>query len=243
MTIGCAMAIVFLSISAYFCIRKKTPRNFTNSGPHISQAQSQPPNLAPSAAQQGHSTKTYSVEYATNNGNITIRESGIRESGIRESGIRESGLPSTKPNPDLVMSSLENGDVGGFEIEGDKTKFATLQRQRKTFYDDVRDSSKNRVQSLRRNLLSPSQFEGSAEKLLINEMIESSPQHHVYGMQMNQMSQVSQMSQMNQGTSSGCSSPVSTPTPPPYHRHRMTSSPVRGSPMMPPGQQVNFKIF
>ncbi len=29
---------------------------------------------------------------------------------------------------------------GGFEDKGDKTKFATLQRQRKQLYDDLRDS-------------------------------------------------------------------------------------------------------
>ena len=29
---------------------------------------------------------------------------------------------------------------GGFEVQGDKTKFATLQKQRKQIYDEIRDS-------------------------------------------------------------------------------------------------------
>ena len=33
-----------------------------------------------------------------------------------------------------------NDASGGFEVQGDKTKFATLQRQRKQLYDELRDS-------------------------------------------------------------------------------------------------------
>ena len=37
--------------------------------------------------------------------------------------------------------SSERDDLsGGFEVKGDKTKFATLQRQRKQLYDELRDS-------------------------------------------------------------------------------------------------------
>ena len=36
--------------------------------------------------------------------------------------------------------SAANDSSGGFEIQGDKTKFATLQRQRKQLYDELRDS-------------------------------------------------------------------------------------------------------
>ena len=172
MTIGCAIAIVFLSISAYFCVRKRSSRNFSNATPlapairtHInptSNAVMQGPNANPT------NPKSYAVKYTTNNGNISIRE---------------SSLPKSAPNPALVMTMPTTeigdgiGDSGGFEYEGDRTKFATLQRQRKAYYDD---SGKNRVQSLRRNLLSPSQFEGSAEKLIVNEM-ETSPQHYYAG--------------------------------------------------------------
>ena len=93
-------------------------------------------------------------------------------------------------------------------IEGDKTKFATLQRQRKQIYDEIRDS-KCRVQQLRRNLLSPSQFEGSAEKLLVNDMTDRS-----------EGGQSSSHFYSSFGTSSGRNSPCSTPTPPPYNRNR-----------------------
>ena len=33
-----------------------------------------------------------------------------------------------------------NDTSGGFEVQGDKTKFATLQRQRKQLYDELRDT-------------------------------------------------------------------------------------------------------
>ena len=81
-----------------------------------------------------------------------------------------------------------------------------LKRQRKQIYDEIRDS-KCRVQQLRRNLLSPSsQFEGSAEKLLVNDIqnFENQNQHFYSSF----------------GSSSGRASPCSTPTPPPYNRNR-----------------------
>ena len=55
--------------------------------------------------------------------------------------------------------------------------------------------------------MSPSQFEGSAEKLLVNDMTGegSSPSPHFYS---------------TFGSSSGRNSPCSTPTPPPYNRNR-----------------------
>ena len=42
--------------------------------------------------------------------------------------------PSRPKEPSTIDTS------GGFEIQGDKTKFATLQRQRKQLYDELRDS-------------------------------------------------------------------------------------------------------
>ena len=42
--------------------------------------------------------------------------------------------PSRSKEPSAIDAS------GGFEIQGDKTKFATLQRQRKQLYDELRDS-------------------------------------------------------------------------------------------------------
>ena len=99
---------------------------------------------------------------------------------------------------------------GGFEVQGDKTKFATLQRQRKQIYDEIRDS-KIRTQSLRRNLLSPTQFEGSSEKLLMNAEMDpgsASPQHFPV--------------QDPRYFAASTPSPCSTPTPPPYNRNRMS---------------------
>ena len=99
---------------------------------------------------------------------------------------------------------------GGFEVQGDKTKFATLQRQRKQIYDEIRDS-KIRTQSLRRNLLSPTQFEGSSEKLLMNAEMDpgsASPQHFAV--------------QDPRYFAASTPSPCSTPTPPPYNRNRMS---------------------
>ncbi len=102
--------------------------------------------------------------------------------------------------------SCKRGEEGGFEVEGDKTKFATLQRQRKQLYDEIRDSKCRAQNSLRRNLLSPTCEAGgsSAEKLLDHCSLV--------------------------GSSIGeRSSPCSTPTPPPYNRSRLTSSPIPGS--------------
>ena len=114
------------------------------------------------------------------------------------SGIQRAGISS---------------ETGGFDVEGDKTKFATLQRQRKQIYDEIRDS-KCRVQQLRRNLLSPSQFEGSAEKLLVNNA----------DMNVDGNGHGSQNFYSTFGTSSGRASPCTTPTPPPYNRNRSTNS-------------------
>ena len=189
MTVGCAMAIVFLSISAYFCIRRRTrPNNPQNSVPN-----------------------QFQVQFSTQNQNPNIV-------------IRENILPSkmAENSPDLVPTQNQ-AESGGFEIEGDKTKFATLQRQRKQIYDEIRDS-KCRVQSLRRNLLSPTQFEGSAEKLL-SEMENGSPQHQFYASTF-------------ASSSGGRPSPCSTPTPPPYNRGRLpgaVGSPVLGH------NQVKFR--
>lgn len=189
-TIGCAMAIVFLSISAYFCVRKRT----TMSSP------------APQASMF--------VQYTPATANIAIRERPAKQA----------------ENPDIVPAAASNRQelttdgACGFEVQGDKTKFATLQRQRKQLYDEIRDS-KCRVQSLRRNLLSP-QYEGttsSSEKLLINEMETvggggsvSSPQHVPYASTF-------------ASSSGGRPSPCSTPTPPPYNRNRIVGSPVLGA--------------
>ena len=41
---------------------------------------------------------------------------------------------------------LDPDGNGGFEVQGDKTKFATLQRQRKQIYEDMRSDSKYRAQ-------------------------------------------------------------------------------------------------
>ena len=78
----------------------------------------------------------------------------------------------------------------------------------KQIYDEIRDS-KCRVQQLRRNLLSPSQFEGSAEKLLMNNDMIGDGSQNFYS---------------TFGTSSGRASPCTTPTPPPYNRNRATNS-------------------
>ena len=43
-----------------------------------------------------------------------------------------------QPTPKNVPPT--NDASGGFEVQGDKTKFATLQRQRKQLYDELRDS-------------------------------------------------------------------------------------------------------
>lgn len=50
------------------------------------------------------------------------------------------------------------GGAGGFEVQGDKTKFATLQRQRKQLYDELRDSKcRAQVGFDRQRLLPPRQ--------------------------------------------------------------------------------------
>ena len=75
--------------------------------------------------------------------------------------------------------------------------------------------------------LSPSQFEGSSEKLLIKDSFDMSPKLYSDG---------------NRGafyggtfsSSSGRPSPCSTPTPPPYSRNR-TMSPIKTLP-----SQVKF---
>lgn len=189
-TVGCAMAIVFLSISAYFCVRKRT--NSSSPGPQQS---------------------LFAVQYTPATANIAIRENVLPAASNKQ-----------LENPDIVPSDIVRQDVadgGGFEVQGDKTKFATLQRQRKQLYDEIRDS-KCRVQSLRRNLLSPTYEErvgaSSSEKLLINEMEAAagvSPQHVPYASTF-------------ASSSGGRPSPCSTPTPPPYNRGRMVGSPILG---------------
>ena len=110
---------------------------------------------------------------------------------------------------------LVDGTDGGFEVQGDKTKFTTLQRQRKQLYEDIQDS-KMRSQSLRRNLLSPTQFEGSSEKLLMGSASEMD--HYM----------------ADPRYFATTPSPCSTPTPPPYNRNRLAS---------PVSSQVNIIIL
>ena len=43
------------------------------------------------------------------------------------------------PSP-RIRPKDPNDTSGGFEVQGDKTKFATLQRQRKQLYDELRDT-------------------------------------------------------------------------------------------------------
>ena len=113
----------------------------------------------------------------------------------------------------IIFLFLDSTD-GGFEVQGDKTKFTTLQRQRKQLYEDIQDS-KMRSQSLRRNLLSPTQFEGSSEKLLMGSTAEMD--HYM----------------ADPRYFATTPSPCSTPTPPPYNRNRMAS---------PVSSQVSIKL-
>lgn len=53
--------------------------------------------------------------------------------------IDESGI-SYVADDQVIVSKLDTDKNGGFEVQGDKTKFATLQRQRRQLYDDLRDS-------------------------------------------------------------------------------------------------------
>jgi len=221
MTVGCSMAIVFLSISAYFCVRKRSPRGSSGGGASNSSVPVLAGNSNQIHMQQHHSGpgsgKAFSVEYSTNNANVTIRDP-MRDSSANQLLHQQdpdivpscSSIRNQNQNQNLTHSNNQNNprssETGGFEVEGDKTKFATLQRQRKQIYDEIRDS-KCRVQQLRRNLLSPSsQFEGSAEKLLVNDIqnFENQNQHFYSSF----------------GSSSGRASPCSTPTPPPYNRNR-----------------------
>ena len=79
------------------------------------------------------------------------------------------------------------------------------------------------LKALRGAHLSPSQFEGSSEKLLIKEA-EMSPQHYFRDSDGTPRPFYGPFS-----TSSGRPSPSSTPTPPPYCRTR-TMSPIKSLP-------------
>ena len=57
------------------------------------------------------------------------------------------------PSP-RIRPKDPNDTSGGFEVQGDKTKFATLQRQRKQLYDELRDT-KCRAQVYKKLFFSP----------------------------------------------------------------------------------------
>ena len=81
MTLGCAAAVLFLSISAYFCIRRR-PNNFHGS---TANAKSTSNYCTPA---------TPSVGYNSGNSNVVIQET--------------NALPQKKVNPDIVPTQQPN---------------------------------------------------------------------------------------------------------------------------------------
>ena len=86
MTLGCAVAVVFLSISAYFCIRRR-PNN-RNSG------NTPPANTNSSYRNTSAGTTATVVGYNASNCNVVIRET--------------NALPKKKENPDIVPRMIPN---------------------------------------------------------------------------------------------------------------------------------------
>ena len=89
MTLGCAVAVVFLSISAYFCIRRR-PNN-RNSG-NTSAANTN------SSYRNTSGTPATVVGYNATNCNVVIRET--------------NALPKKKENPDIVPRMVPNTKAG-----------------------------------------------------------------------------------------------------------------------------------
>ena len=74
MTLGCAAAVLFLSISAYFCIRRRPNNHGTTT--------------ANTNSTSNYRTAAPSVGYNSSNCNVVIRET--------------NALPKKKENPDIV---------------------------------------------------------------------------------------------------------------------------------------------
>jgi hypothetical protein len=75
--------------------------------------------------------------------------------------------------------------------------------------------------------MSPSQFDGSSEKLLVNEM-DGSPQHFIRNPESRNPYGPGPFT-----TSSGRPSPCSSPTPPPFSRQMMSPPNSNRGPSMP----------
>ena len=80
MTVGCAAAVLFLSISAYFCIRRRP----NNHGSTTNSTSNYRPTTGPPTT----------VGYNSSNGNVVIRET--------------NALPKKKENPDIVPNTNPN---------------------------------------------------------------------------------------------------------------------------------------
>lgn len=108
LVVGGALVLVFVVISAYFCVRNTSSHNRRRKGP------------------KENNRISYTTTHIPMQKGI---DDCIDDGNNPSAGVTVPMLDHEK-NPDIIPIKRENEEDGGFGVYGEKTRYATLQRQR-----------------------------------------------------------------------------------------------------------------